>query len=161
MGQFLEDLRQLATSQEVPTLNPEDWHGSRLPWSEVQHQGRLTSVGQPQFVHSLKTDWHGSRTSWSEVLHQDVLTSVGQSFGPDVALDPQPDLSMTWSPKQVFDPTVVPNRKTDHDKVRQTFPKFPAWLQKSGRGPMPRKNEYETALVSAGFRCSLMGECDY
>ena len=48
----------------------------------------------------------------------------------------------------------------DKLESRLLLDRFPAWLQKSGGGPMPRKGGNETVLGSARFRCSSMGECD-
>ena len=88
------------------------------------YEDLLTSLANPLEVEvpNLKTeDWFASQPE--EVDRESAVPTGAQGL--------QLDFPITWSPSQVCDPTVLPNRKTAHDKARQTFPKFPDWLRKA------------------------------
>ena len=73
---------------------------------------------------------------------QDVLENIqstpkSEDWSTSDNLGPQ----MTWSPVEACEPTVVPNQKADHDKLRRTFPKFPDWSRKAAKwlNNLPRR----------------------
>ena len=130
------DLQESSTTQDLSDFILEEpeyyYEGPEFVYDlpscfidDDQYLGDLwTSLANPLEVEvpNLKTeDWFASQPEEIDC----------QSIRPTGTVGPQQDFPITWSPSQVCDPTVLPNRKTAHDKARQTFPKFPDWLRKA------------------------------